>query len=94
MNLEELKNRCLQGEHLTESEIETLLWESEQIDEIDGQIGRWDQDISTIINLDGRYFEIEWFRGLTENQDNSFPYQPFEVRQETITITKNIYIKI
>ena len=34
MNLEGLKNRCLQGEYLTESEIETLLWESEQIDEM------------------------------------------------------------
>lgn len=53
------------------------------------------------VALDGsladRYFGIDWQRGLTEYQDDSFPYPPKEVKkhtyEKTVTVTEWIPVK-
>lgn len=42
---------------------------------------RWTQAIKSIIQLQDRYFCIEWQQGLTEYQDDSFNNQPYEVKK-------------
>lgn len=58
---------------LNEKEQEDLLWESEQIDEDEHGSGRWTAYVSTVVRAkDGKFYRINWERGLTENQENIF----------------------
>ena len=42
------------------------------IDVIEGESLRWVQAVETIFEVEGRYFAVSWFRGLTEMQENDF----------------------
>lgn len=42
------------------------------IDVIEGENLRWVQAMETIFEVEGRYFAVSWFRGLTEMQENDF----------------------
>ena len=62
---------------LTEREISDLLeWE---VMKDEGEDRRWSRSITSLIEINGRYFTIDWEHGLTENQDNSYMNQPIEV---------------
>lgn len=85
-NFEEIMLHKIQrGESLTESEIKTLVYEFDAIDEVYGEDGRWTRSVCTIISLQGHYIEIDWERGLTECQENEFYSQPYEVFKEEVT---------
>lgn len=79
------------GEALTEREMSNLVYEYGVSTE-EGDDHRWVRDMSTIVELCGRYFEIDWYKGLTEMQENEFYDQPFEVEkreyEKTITVTE------
>lgn len=75
------------GELLTESEIRSLVWESEEVDRGYGENRRWTRSVTSIVNLCGRYFAIPWEEGLTECQENEYYYQPYEVEKKTSTKT-------
>jgi hypothetical protein len=53
---------------------------------------RWQKQVFTVVQLYNRTFMIEWMQGLTEYQDNSYDYQPYEVEkisyEKTITVTE------
>lgn len=58
----------------TESELESLVYESgvftREIDE-----GRWSMFVETVVQADdGKFYLVNWQRGLTENQEDSFPF--------------------
>jgi len=74
---------------LTESEIEELVW-GFSIDTKYGENRRWSRSVQSIIDLNGRYFAIDWEEGLTELQDNAFYEQPYEVvkTEKTIVVTE------
>lgn len=78
-------------EDLTERELQTLVFEYE-IEEQEGDEGRWERHMTSIIKLGERCFAVDWSRGLTEMQENSFYYQPYEVKknvyEKTITVTE------
>lgn len=67
-------------EELSEREIIRLINEY-TISEQKGEEFRWAVSIKSIVKLMGRYFCIEWQRGLTEYQDDSFNEQPYEVEK-------------
>lgn len=75
---------------LSEEEIETLLWETDEVSVEMGEPHRWNTPVSTVIEVLGRYFQINWWRGNTEYQMDIYSEQPYEVEpyEETITITK------
>lgn len=58
----------------TYDEIEEMAYEEfgNYVDEIDGERNRWTQAVETIFEVEGRYFAVSWFRGLTEMQENEF----------------------
>ena len=64
------------------------------VDEFDGDIGRWTQDVQTIIKVGEDLWAINWERGLTEMQENLFYEQPYRVVRKEIQITKFYYEKI
>ena len=47
--------------------------------------------MSTVFEVKGRFFNIDWERGLTECQENEFYEQPYEVvgecHEKTIVVT-------
>ena len=71
------------GETLTEDELKALVWEYHNVARIEGENRRWSRTVRSVIKLCGRYFEIEWEQGLTENQEDQFFEQPYEVEQDT-----------
>lgn len=71
------------GQELTEDELKALVWKCHSVARIEGENRRWSRTVRSIIELCGRYFEVDWEQGLTENQDNQFFDQPFEVELDT-----------
>lgn len=59
--------------------------------EEEGSEGRWTRGMSTVFEVKGRFFIIDWERGLTECQENEFYEQPYEVvgecHEKTIVVT-------
>lgn len=84
-------NKIDNCEELTEKELKTIVFECKEISLSEGENRRWSRTNTSIIELCGRFFSIDWEEGLTENQDNEFYWQPFEVRKEeyekTIIVT-------
>ena len=79
------------GEALTEKEIRTLVLCGYAVEEIEHSVGRWERQVSSIVEIKNRYFSIDWSEGLTEIQENSFnDFYPEEVEsyEETIVVKK------
>jgi hypothetical protein len=68
----------------TEKEIKHLLYAGYEVDRACGDNRRWTRSVSSVFEIGGRYFGIEWEQGLTECQDDYFPtttleeLEPFE----------------
>lgn len=58
---------------LNESEQRELLYESTEISEESNYSGRWTEHLTTIVQTDdGKFYRINWERGLTEMQEDVF----------------------
>jgi len=79
------------GENLTERELSTLSGEYE-VDRENGDNRRWSRSVSSYIQLEDRFFCVDWEEGLTESQPDEFYNQPYEVEkktyEKTITVTE------
>ena len=84
--MKEILERLNKHEDLEEYEIENLVYNYNIHEEIDDR-GRWEDYMFTVVEVEGRYFGINWNRGLTEQQEDSFMDQPYEVKKKTITKT-------
>lgn len=72
-------NNIISNKELTEKELQRLVDEYE-IDRSYGDNRRWNRRVQSIIKLCDRYFCIVWDQGLTENQEDCFDDQPYEVK--------------
>jgi hypothetical protein len=88
---EEIKTKLNNNIELDENEIYNLIWEYE-IASYKGEHHRWDQEMTSIVEFNNKFYAICWRRGLTEMQENSYYEQPIEVhkveRPITITLTE------
>ena len=50
-----------------------------EVDRSYGDNGRWTREVSSILELCGHLFELDWGEGLTEYQDDVFLEPPYEV---------------
>lgn len=76
---------------LSEEEIKELLFDGYVVEEIEGDSGRWEKSMTSIVQIKDRYFSINWQKGLTEMQEDSFPeLSPEEVTpyEEQIVVKK------
>ena len=69
--------RILNNETIYEIDIKHLL-EDYVIEEEDCDVHRWVTGVSSIVEVNGRYFNIFWYRGNTEYQENEYPAQVAE----------------
>ena len=67
------------NEELTEKELRRLVFEGNEVERSYGENRRWSRTVHSYICINNRYFEIIWEQGLTEEQEDSFDTQPFEV---------------
>lgn len=81
--------RLKAGEELNEDDLKTLVQFGQVVDRIEGEEHRWTRDMTTIIEIDGELYAIEWDRGLTEYQENLYCSQPYRVvrKEKQITVT-------
>ena len=82
-------NKIMNHEALTEDEVKTLIWDYE-VDYEEGDSGRWTRGMTTIVELNGHYFSINWQAGLTEYQENEyFDFYPTEVElvEQVVKVT-------
>jgi len=84
------------GEDLNESELMTLCCDGCVEDELDGDSGIWTQGVSTIIDVDGQLYRIDWSRGLKLSIRNEFYHQPYKVKKVEKVVTKTVteYVEI
>lgn len=93
------------GEELSEKELRYLATgcsrycdtepgEYEEIDQIEGDSGRWTQSMDTIIRVGDDLWCIPWESGITECQENEFYQQPYRVERKERVVTQVYYEKI
>lgn len=92
--------KLYQGEVLLEKELKAIalgceytekeIGDYEFVDEIEGELNRWTQDMRTIFKVGTDYWCVPWQRGLTEYQENGFWGQPYRVvpKTEQIIVTR------
>lgn len=91
--MDDLEIKILQGyKEFTEHQLQELVYEYE-FDTIQGEDRRWQRSMETIVKVEDKYFQIDWEQGLTENQEDSFFTQPYEVErtEKEVTETKVFY---
>ena len=60
---------------------------AEIVDRIEGECDRWTQNITTIFKYENKLYALDWYRALTEYQEDEFYNQPYEVKK-----VKKMYI--
>ena len=92
-----IKDKVLNGETLTESEIQDVVWGYVDgiyiVEEEITDTGRWHNHKNTVVTVQdtGRYFAISWGEGATEMQEDEFYENTFtEVFPKEIS--KTIYV--
>lgn len=90
MNNDIFRGKLL-NKSFTEGELKDLAWcdvdaDVEMITQEEGEQHRWTQDVSTIFEFEGKYYSLDWDRGLTEYQENEFYTQPYQVEKGVKTI--------
>ena len=81
------------GEGLTESELKTLIFEYEVHKEYGDKL-RWVRPVFTVFELNGKYFGVNWFEGLTEMQENEFNEQPFPVEKRIKVVEVEQWVSV
>ena len=73
----ELENKIVNGEELSADEVQHIYYEEvfPQVDYINGDEGRWSRYIIVIYEINGSYYSIYYYRGLTEYQEDEFDSQ-------------------
>ena len=85
-----IEEKLQDGDYLTEREIEDLRWDYPEVYEEEHDSGRWTAFMTTVVDVNGKNYAINWQRGLTEYQENIYDEQPYECElvEEEVTITK------
>lgn len=87
------------GYTFNEEEIEQLAWGEvgfgEEITREEGDSGRWNQYMTTIIKVKDRYFGVGWSEGLTECQESYYDGPVYEVKpiKKMIEVTEWISVE-
>lgn len=87
------------GDKFTEKEIKLLAYSdtnfSKMVEQEEGDSGRWNQYMTTIIKVKDRYFGVGWQAGLTEYQENIYDGPVYEVKpvKKMVEITEWVAVE-
>ena len=88
--MNDIINKLKNGEELSECELRELCWSDYMVDEIKGDDHRWQREMTTIIDVNGQLYAIDWMCGLTEYQESEFWDQPYKVKKVEKEITQTV----
>lgn len=91
-----IEEKLKDGDYLTEDEIEQLCWDYPCVYQEEGDSGRWTTFMTTVVEVNGKNYAINWQRGLTECQENIYDNQPYEceVVEEEVTVIKTTIYEV
>ena len=84
----ELKNKIVNGEELSADEVQYIYYGEvvPQVDRIGGYEERWYRYITVVYEINGSYYSIYYYKGLTEYQEDEFESQVAdEVEKRPVT---------
>jgi len=93
---QEFLKRFDNGEEFDEEELREIVKEEifDIVDtQLDNELHRWTRSVTTVFEIEGRLFVIEWEQGLTEECDDEFYNQPYEVEKKEKTVKVVEYVK-
>lgn len=80
-----ISDKLERGEELTKSEICYFMdVMGKFVSEETGKRHRWTEEVHTVTRLNGKLYAVDWERGLTENNDDEYLNQPYEVHESDI----------
>lgn len=80
-------------DEFTEKELMDMMFFLDEVDRKEGEDLRWVKPITSIFEICGRFFAIDWYKGLTEYQNNEYDEQPYEVTKHTKQITVTEWVR-
>ena len=93
---QEFLKRFDSGETFDEEELRDIVKE-EIFDIVDTQpssdLHRWTRTVTTVFEVEGRLFALEWEQGLTEECEDEFYDQPYEVEKKEKTVKVVEYVR-
>lgn len=98
MDEQEFLERFYNGKTFSEEELRDIVKEEifDIVDtQLDNELHRWTRTVTTIFEVKGGLFALEWQQGLTEDCDDEFYNQPYEVEKKEKTMTVKVveYVK-
>lgn len=84
------------GEELTDEDIRFLNIYFDTVYEEEGENRRWSQSMLTVVSVGENLYAIEWEKGLTEMQEDSYYGQPYKVKleEEEVVIKRTNVVKL
>lgn len=86
MTEKEFLERFDNGDHFNNKELAFLLHEFQKIETTSGRATQNSQEVRTIISVEGRYFLINWYKGLGDCDGDDFCCSPGEVKKKEKTV--------
>ena len=88
-------SKIVKGLSLTEEELSDIVseYETDRVWSAD-DIGRWQIPVLSIVKLKGTMFGINWYKGLTESQCDSFNEQPYRVESKKKKVEITVWEKM
>lgn len=87
MSKQEILNKLINNEDLTEEEIE---WMFEEFEEVHGEIIETHKYHNLIFSVfkvgEDLYYGVNWLRTITDYANNEYDMQPFRVKKTTKTV--------
>lgn len=96
MDEQEFLERFYNGKTFSEEELRDIVKEEifDIVDtQLDNELHRWTRHVTTIFEVKGGLFALEWQQGLTEDCDDEFYNQPYEVEKKEKTVKVVEYVK-
>mgnify|MGYP003410302776 FL=1 len=94
--MNEIIEKAIRGEHLTEREWRTLLFECiVWIDEVEYDESRWHIWTQTVFEYNGKYYAFDWGRDKTEMGEHDFgSSELYEVKKVTKMVEVTDWVAI
>lgn len=90
-----MEDKLKDGEPIDEYDMEDLVWHNEVYREEHGD-SRWTRSITSVVEVDGDTYAIDWEKGLTEMQPNAFDNQPYKcrIKEEEVVVIKKVIERV
>ena len=91
---EEVLKKIRNNEDFTTEEYESLFYMLKEVDEKRYDKHRWYTPVDTIFKVKDTYILLEWEEGLTEYQEDTYCFAPYEVYYKEKVIVEKEWVPV